>query len=407
MNTLNLARQTSDQSTPRSAAPVFRLLSKMKVGHLSISLPSGEKLFFGNTTSDHLRANIQLHNWQLFGAVLKSGDIGFAESYIKEDWSTDSLIDVLNLLVANRADLEAAVYGTWLGRLSYRIKHLLNRNGKANAKKNIHAHYDIGNSFYQLWLDESMTYSSALFDGDFSKSTQAAQLAKYQRALAEINTKPDNTVLEIGCGWGGFAEQAKLAGLNVKGLTLSTEQLDFATHRLAQGARSSDTKQTFALQDYRDEKGVFDGIVSIEMFEAVGEAFWPSYFETLKRCLKSQAKACVQTITIADDLFERYKLSTDFIQQYIFPGGMLPSEKVFEALAQKYGLTVVNKKSFGLDYAQTLARWRKTFMAQLAEVRALGFDTRFIKTWEFYLAYCEAAFNHSNTSVVQYTLQKN
>jgi cyclopropane-fatty-acyl-phospholipid synthase len=412
MNTLNLAQQPSSSppvfaaaKAPRSAQMVLRMLSKLSVGCLSVRLPTGEIRTFGSPSSEP-SAVLQLNNWQLFSSVLKSGDIGFAESYIREDWSTESLVDVLSLLIANRETLEKAIYGTWLGRLSYRLKHLLNRNSKANAKKNIHAHYDIGNTFYSLWLDPSMTYSSALFQGDFAQSTQDAQIAKYQRVLTEIGALSGQHILEIGCGWGGFAKQAALAGLQVKGLTLSSEQLALAQDTLKQVNTPTAKTHAFVLQDYRDEQAQFDGIASIEMFEAVGEAFWPSYFATLRRCLKPQAKACVQTITIADDLFDRYRLSTDFIQQFIFPGGMLPSQAVFEAMAQKHGLKVINKHAFGLDYAHTLLRWRNTFMSRLSDVKAQGFDDKFIRTWEFYLAYCEAAFTHKNTDVVQYTLQR-
>jgi cyclopropane-fatty-acyl-phospholipid synthase len=419
MNTLDFAQQPSNVAIPRSAGLVFKLLSKMKVGQLSLRLPNGEIRFFGEPVTDASTANqmfpravIQLNNWSLFSSVLKSGDIGFAESYIRDDWSTDSLVNVLALMIANREPLEKAVYGTWIGRLTYRIKHLLNRNSKQNARKNIHAHYDIGNPFYQIWLDPSMTYSSALFNGDQSQELEAAQKAKYQRVLSEIGVGANQNILEIGCGWGGLAEQAALQGTHVKGLTLSTEQLEYARDRLSTLSEQTSSKTNrlgksdFVLQDYRDENKQYDGVASIEMFEAVGESFWPSYFETVHRSLKPGAKACVQTITIADELFERYRTSTDFIQQYIFPGGMLPSQSVFEKMAKTHGLEIVNIHKFGLDYAETLKRWRKVFMAKLSDVRSQGFDAPFIRTWEFYLAYCEAAFTYKNTDVVQYTLRR-
>jgi cyclopropane-fatty-acyl-phospholipid synthase len=419
MNTLDFAQQPSNVAIPRSAGLVFKLLSKMKVGQLSLRLPNGETRFFGEPVADANTANqvfpravIQLNNWSLFSSVLKSGDIGFAESYIRDDWSTDSLIDVLALMIANREPLEKAVYGTWIGRLTYRIKHLLNRNSKQNARKNIHAHYDIGNPFYRLWLDPSMTYSSALFNGDLSQELESAQKAKYQRVLSEIGAGANQNLLEIGCGWGGLAEQAALLGAHIKGLTLSTEQLEYAQNRLntmSEAVSHGNNKlgrSSFVLQDYRDENQQYDGVASIEMFEAVGEAFWPSYFETVHRSLKPGAKACVQTITIADELFDRYRTSTDFIQQYIFPGGMLPSQLVFEKMAKAHGLEVVNIHKFGLDYAETLKRWRKVFMTRLSDVRSQGFDAPFIRTWEFYLAYCEAAFTYKNTDVVQYTLRR-
>jgi cyclopropane-fatty-acyl-phospholipid synthase len=419
MNTLDFAQQPSNVAIPRSAGLVFTLLSKMKIGQLSLRLPNGETRFFGEPIADASTANqvfpravIQLNNWSLFSSVLKSGDIGFAESYIRDDWSTDSLIDVLALMIANREPLEKAVYGTWIGRLTYRIKHLLNRNSKQNARKNIHAHYDIGNPFYRLWLDPSMTYSSALFNGDLNQELESAQKAKYLRVLSEIGVEANQNILEIGCGWGGLAEQAALQGTHVKGLTLSTEQLEYAQDRLKTLSAPMSSaayrlgESRFVLQDYRDESEQYDGVASIEMFEAVGEAFWPSYFETVHRSLKPGAKACIQTITIADELFDRYRTSTDFIQQYIFPGGMLPSQFVFEKMAKAHGLEVVNVHKFGLDYAETLKRWRKVFMARLTDVRSQGFDAPFIRTWEFYLAYCEAAFTYKNTDVVQYTLRR-
>ena len=421
MNTLDISTQTlfeaPKSSLPRSATLVMGLLAKIKVGHLSLRLPSGETRYFGqlndevrdsnDATKVFPRAVIQLNNWHLFSNVLKSGDIGFAESYIKDDWSTDSLIDVLALMIANRDGLEKAVYGTWIGRLAYRIKHLLNRNSKQNARKNIHAHYDIGNPFYQLWLDPSMTYSSAFFGNDFSLSLEEAQKKKYARVLEEMGVIAGNRVLEIGCGWGGLAQAAVTQGIAIQGLTLSTEQLEFANARIAALPISAKAPTCdLVLQDYRDEAAQYDGVASIEMFEAVGEAFWPSYFETVYKSLKPGAKACVQSITIADELFARYRVSTDFIQQYIFPGGMLPSPSLFEKLAAQHGLQVVNKLSFGHDYAETLKRWRKSFMGALPEVKAQGFDAPFIRTWEFYLAYCEAAFTFNNTDVVQYTLHR-
>jgi cyclopropane-fatty-acyl-phospholipid synthase len=218
--------------------------------------------------------------------------------------------------------------------------------------------------------------------------------------LQELQLAPGARLLEIGCGWGGLAEAAARAQLQVTGLTLSTEQLTYGRERLAQAGLAGDLQ----LRDYRDEVGQYDGIASIEMFEAVGEAFWPSYFATLKRCLKPGSRACLQTIVIADHLFERYRTGTDFIQQYIFPGGMLPSRNVFRERAVAAGLEVVNEHRFGADYARTLATWRAWFHDRLDDVRALGFDDRFVRIWDFYLAYCIAAFARENTDVVQYTL---
>jgi cyclopropane-fatty-acyl-phospholipid synthase len=402
--------RTSASHIPRAARLVLKLLSQLKYGTLDVQLPDGETARFGahddESASAQLLAAITIKDWAVFEAVLKSGDIGFAQSYIEGQWSTPQLTRLLRLMIANRTALEGVIYGSWWGTLLHRIRHLFNRNTQTQAQKNIQAHYDLGNDFYRLWLDDSMTYSSALFAGAKADRNQSdlhiAQHAKYARVLEELGVSAGGHLLEVGCGWGGFAEVATQHGVHVTGLTLSHEQLVFAQQRLA---ASHPHLAEFRLQDYRDEASQYDGIASIEMFEAVGEAYWPSYFDCLKRNLKPGAKACVQTIVIADELFARYRKSTDFIQQYIFPGGMLPSPQVFREQAQRAGLSVVNELAFGQDYAETLRRWREAFLARLNEVRQLGYDERFIRTWEFYLAYCEAAFEEGNTDVYQFTLQ--
>ena len=365
--------------------------------------PEGVHLLFGGE-EDQPSAKIVLHNWSVCTRALKSGDIGFAESYIAGEWETDNLADLLGVFLENRKAVEKVIYGSFLGSIAYKIKHLLNRNTKTQARKNIHAHYDLGNPFYQLWLDPSMTYSSALFDGNTSLSLEQAQHAKYQAMLNYLQPAKGDRVLEIGCGWGGFAEKACEAGAELVGLTLSTEQLAYAQTRLENKGFASQVD--FRLQDYRDCRGQFDHIASIEMFEAVGEEYWPAYFQSVSRLLKKGGKAAIQTITIADDLFERYRKGTDFIQQYIFPGGMLPSPSRFRALAEKHGLRVVSEKAFGKDYAETLRRWRADFMKQLDAVKAQGFDEPFVNTWEFYLAYCEAGFQYESTDVIQFYLEK-
>ncbi len=390
------------QTAPAAAQWVLKLLSRLKHGCLEIVTPEGECLRFGEANAHPAR--MVLTNWGVCSRALKSGDIGFAESYIAGEWSTPDLFSLLSVFLLNRNEVEAVIYGSFWGSLAYRIKHWFNRNTKAQAKKNIHAHYDLGNPFYQLWLDPSMTYSSALFNGDTSQSLEQAQHAKYQAMVDWIGAVPGTSILEIGCGWGGFAERAARAGARVTGLTLSTEQLAYAQARLDQQGLGGLSE--FRLQDYRDCQGQFDGIASIEMFEAVGEEYWPSYFECVAGNLKPGGRAAVQTIVIADKLFDRYRKSTDFIQQYIFPGGMLPSISVFTQQAERVGLRVHSMKAFGLDYARTLRLWRDRFMHQLDAVKGQGFDEPFIKTWEFYLAYCEAGFAHHNTDVVQFYLEK-
>ena len=298
------------------------------------------------------------------------------------------------------------IYGTWAGRLLYRIKHLLNRNTRANSQKNIHAHYDLGNAFYELWLDDTMNYSSAWFEGDAGGDMRAAQHAKVRRALRMAGVQPGDRVLEIGCGWGALAEKATTEfDASVVGVTLSSEQLGFAQERMQKLGRAD--RADLRLQDYRDiDDAPFDAICSIEMVEAVGRAYWPTYFQSVQRLLKPGGRACVQSIVIDDVHFDRYIKGTDFIQQYIFPGGCLPCPREFRAQAALAGLEVVDEFAFGRDYARTLAIWRERFLHEKDRVLQLGFDQRFLRIWEFYLAYCEAAFEQGSIDVVQYTLRK-
>ena len=387
---------------PAAARAGLQLLQRLQVGSLTVHLPDQSVQRFGR--GNGLVAAITLRNWKVFGAALRSGDIGFAESYFAGDWSTPDLTELLKLLIANREPLERAIYGTWVGRLAYRIRHLVNRNSHRNSRKNVHAHYDLGNAFYRLWLDDTMNYSSAWFDGNPEADMRGAQHAKVRRALQEAGVRPGDRVLEIGCGWGALAEMATTEfGASLTGVTLSTEQLEFARIRMERlgFARQADLQ----LRDYRDiDDGPYDAICSIEMVEAVGREYWPTYFEAVHRLLKSGGRACIQSIVIDDSLFARYIQSTDFIQQYVFPGGCLPCPREFRAAAEAAGLRVEQEFAFGQDYAQTVRRWRERFLAQRSQVLQLGFDARFMQIWEFYLAYCEAAFTLGNVDVVQYTL---
>ncbi|NMM26092.1 MAG: class I SAM-dependent methyltransferase [Glaciimonas sp.] len=387
---------------PAQVKFILQMLRKLEQGALRMEFPNGHYEHFG----DHSHpVTLSLKNWDICNAALKSGDIGFAQTFIDGHWSTDNLPGLIEIFVRNRHALESMIYGSWWGSLLYRLKHVFNRNSRSGSRKNIHAHYDIGNDFYQLWLDPSMTYSSALFADGHADDLHAAQNAKYRRILNELQLPPHARVLEIGCGWGGFAElTTSTADAHVTGLTLSRQQLNFAHQRLSKAGVADQVE--LRLQDYRDTHGQFDAVASIEMFEAVGETYWPSYFECIARNLKPKGRACIQTIVIADGLFERYRKGTDFIQQYIFPGGMLPSPSVFCRQAARHGLRVVNEFKFGLDYARTLDAWRSAFQKQLPQVRAQGFDDRFLRTWEFYLAYCEAGFRAKNIDVAQFTLEK-
>jgi cyclopropane-fatty-acyl-phospholipid synthase len=407
MSTSTAPQLAPPQTAPAAARAVFRLLKQLRVGTLDIQMPDGSQARFGGPGGHgEPRAAIRLHDWSVCTEALKSGDIGFAESYIAGGWTSPDLVALLVLFNANRDALESLIYGTWWGSLAYRLKHLLNRNSRTGSRKNIHAHYDIGNPFYRLWLDETMNYSSALFEGDHTRPTVDAQAAKVRRALSECAVQPGQRLLEIGCGWGALAEVAAAEfGAHVTGVTLSSEQLDYARGRLADAGLAD--KTDLRLQDYRDiHDGPYDAIASIEMFEAVGRAYWGSFFGNLHAQLKPGGRACIQTITIRDEQFERYARSSDFIQQYIFPGGMLPSPSAFRAEAAKAGLEVIRECAFGPDYAETLRRWRHRFLSQDRQVRQLGFDTRFMRIWEFYLAYCEAAFDTRSTDVMQFTLRR-
>ena len=392
------------EGTPAAARTVLRLMQSLQYGSITVQLPGGTMQRFGGMAQPH--ATICLHNWKPCAAALKSGDIGFAESFIAGDWTTPNLTELIRVLVKNRAAVDSMIFGSWWGRLFYRIKHLLNRNTRANSQKNIHAHYDLGNAFYQLWLDETMNYSSALFQGNYAQPMAQAQKDKVRRALQLANVKAGDRVLEIGCGWGALAEKATTEmGAHITGVTLSTEQLAYAQNRMQRFGVQS--QADLRLQDYRDiQDAPFDAICSIEMIEAVGREYWPQYFATVSKLLKTGGRACIQSIVIDDALYARYIESTDFIQQYIFPGGCLPCPAEFKRQAEAAGLKVVDELAFGHDYAETLKRWREAFLSQREQVMANNFDERFMRIWEFYLAYCEGAFAENNIDVVQYTLQK-
>jgi cyclopropane-fatty-acyl-phospholipid synthase len=408
MNSITLSEpQRKANPAPAAARAVLAMLDQLRHGTLELQLPDGAMRHFGQGQP---HATMRIHDWSTLGRALKSGDIGFAEGYIAAEWDSPDVTALLELLIANREVLEGVLYGSWWGSLLYRAKHLLQRNSRRGSKKNIHAHYDLGNDFYRQWLDAGMSYSSAWFNGDLNRSMDQAQHAKMQRALEQAGVTQGSRVLEIGCGWGGLAEvAARDFGARVTGVTLSREQLRWAQQRLADAGLAAQCDLRF--QDYRDlapefQARPFDAVVSIEMFEAVGQEYWASYFDTLQRCLKPGGRACIQTITIRDDLFERYSRSTDFIQQYIFPGGLLPSQSGFEAQARSAGFAVERVLAFGTDYAETLRRWRGDFLQRAQEVQAQGFDARFMRIWEFYLAYCEAAFTRGNTNVLQFTLRR-
>jgi cyclopropane-fatty-acyl-phospholipid synthase len=397
----NFAAATEGLSRAERYAMQFAM--KLSFGELTITLPHGARFLVGGA-AEGPKADITVHDIAFARRLLSGGDIGFAEAYLRGEWETSDLPRFLELFAANYHVVSSMLSHRPLARLWQRFRHFLNRNTKSGSRRNIHAHYDLGNAFYGAWLDRTMTYSSAIFapgDNDLS----AAQQRKYRELATRIGLSPEDHVLEIGCGWGGFAEfAAREIGCRVTGLTISQEQFAFAQARIAEAGLSD--KVTFKLQDYRDEAGTYDKVASIEMFEAVGEAFWPVYFRKLGEVLKPGGMAGLQVITIREESWSSYKNEIDFIRAYIFPGGMLPTPSIMAGLGQRFGLPLATEKIFGLDYAQTLAAWRQRFRAAWPQLTSLGFDERFRRMWEYYLAYCEAGFRTGNIDVRQMVFAK-
>ncbi len=381
----------------------LNVMSSIQVGSLRMTLPNGEILnYMGKIPGRH--TDIIIKNEEAYGKILQSSDIGLAEAYRDNMVDSTNMTELLLLCIENHKALDNMFKGTFFGMTYYRFRHLLRRNSRKGSKQNIEAHYDLGNSFYKLWLDPTMTYSSALFKHEH-ESLESAQINKYQRIIDTLNIKSSDHILEIGCGWGGFATLvAKQTGCKVTCLTLSQEQHCHATSLVKQ--MNLEDQVTIKICDYRDETGIYDHIVSIEMIEAVGENYWGAYFQTLTDRLKQGGKAMIQSIYILDEFFENYRRSTDFIQQYIFPGGMLLAPKVFTDYAQRYQLKVNDFFSFGPDYARTLYLWREQFLAKLSEVGRIGFDPDFLKLWDFYYVYCEAGFRSRRIDVAQIVFEK-
>ncbi len=370
-------------------------MSRLEFGTLTFVEPDGTEITVKGPHSGPI-ARFEIRDWDVLSRLVARGDIGLGEDYIAGAWQTDDVEALISLFLLNLDHFEGFAHGTYFSRLKFVLFNtLVRRNNKSGSKRNIESHYDVGNEFYALWLDETMTYSSALF-----KNPQAgladAQRAKYSRLLDRIAPARSN-VLEIGCGWGGFAEQAALRGHDVTGLTVSSAQHIFATQRLA-------GKADMRLQDYRETKGTFDTIVSIEMFEAVGENYWPNYFQTVGARLKRGGRALIQTITVRDDVFPGYRTRSDFIRQYVFPGGMLPSIARFQEEASRAGLKVLDRFAFGQHYAKTLRKWSKRQRTAEQQVRALGHNDAFLRNWQFYLGMCAAAFAVGRTDVYQVEL---
>ncbi|MEM8688841.1 MAG: cyclopropane-fatty-acyl-phospholipid synthase family protein [Pseudomonadota bacterium] len=372
-------------------------------GELTIISPSGRKLSVGEAGL-WPAAQLDIKSWKVIARAIQRGGNGFAESYMRGEIETADLTNLIRFFARNKAALVAAGGSLFRSRGMDRLAHILRNNSVAGSRRNIAAHYDLGNTFYDLWLDETMTYSSALFAGE-ARSLAEAQSAKYQTILDALELSSGAEVLEVGCGWGGFIQHAlEASDVRVKAITVSKEQHAFASDRIAAHARSD--QAAVCLEDYRHTSGTYDGIVSIEMVEAVGEAHWPTYFKTLSERLKPGASAVVQAITIAPEHFKSYRRKADFVQRYIFPGGMLPTVPILEDQAEKAGFTAETMVEFGPDYAETLKRWRGAFEAQWPTIARQGFDARFQRMWRYYLCYCEAAFTEGLTSVGIYRFTK-
>ncbi|WP_406852565.1 cyclopropane-fatty-acyl-phospholipid synthase family protein [Brevundimonas sp. BH3] len=394
-----------DEQKRGASSPVLNLLlrllsSNWTWGHLTICLPDGTVHQLEGRVEGHA-AVLRIRDARFARRVLKSGDIGFAEGYMEGEWDSPNLPVLLETLVNNYDHIRRLFDGNVLMKAFNWLGHRFNRNSRSGSRRNIHAHYDLGNEFYSAWLDSSMTYSSARYSRE-GLSLQDAQKEKYASLARVMDLNAGQTVLEIGCGWGGFAEYAaREVGAKVTGITISQEQYDFARRRIFEAGLSE--RADIQLIDYRDVDGRFDRVASIEMFEAVGREYWPVYFQKIHQVLKPEGRAGLQIITIQDDLFKDYQARTDFIQKYVFPGGTLPSEHVLERVIQQSGFHRDEVLRFGRDYADTLSEWSKRFESSWRMIEASNpkFDQRFRRLWLFYLAYCEAGFRAARTDVIQ------
>jgi cyclopropane-fatty-acyl-phospholipid synthase len=379
-----------------------RLVSALEHGHITVVTPSGERIEH-RAAKSHLNATLVLHRWRTIRRLVTHGDLGFAEAYIDGDWSSPDLTALIELAALNTGQLGQKMSGLLTVRTLNRLRHLLKANTRAGSRQNIAFHYDLGNAFYRFWLDDSMTYSAALYERE-SDTLEDARDAQLNRIVDLLELRGDEQILEIGCGWGALAARLAHQGAHVTGVTLSSEQLAYASQRIA--GQGLGDKVLLELKDYRDVTGCYDRIVSIEMLEAVGEAYWPLYFRMLRDRLKPGGKAVLQVISIDEKLFEGYRRSADFIQRHIFPGGMLPSKRVIADQAKAAGLTLKSVETFGDSYARTLFEWRQRFLASWSNIEATGFPIRFRRLWEYYLCYCEAGFRARTIDVGLYVLSR-
>ncbi len=388
---------------PRWSETIFSVLKHLNRGAISFSLPDG-RTFVAKGSQPGPIGHFDVSDVRLFSRIVRDGELGFAEAFMDGWWSSPDVQALLDAILANNDEIAHSFPGAGLVRFYERVRHWWRANTKRGSLRNISYHYDLGNDFYGLWLDSTMTYSSALYSGQ-GETLEQAQQNKYASICDRMGLNRDDHVLEIGCGWGGFAEYAiRERGARVTGLTLSQEQHDFAKKRLFEAGLSE--RADIVMRDYRDERGRYDGIASIEMFEAVGEKFWPTYFNTVFERLNPGKAASIQMITISEHLWNRYRRSTDFIQKYIFPGGMLSAPSVARRVAENAGLTFAGSIEFGESYSRTLRHWYDDFNTRWDEIAALGFDERFRRMWNFYLAGCAATFHAGTTDVTQITLRK-
>ncbi|TGN84266.1 class I SAM-dependent methyltransferase [Bradyrhizobium yuanmingense] len=391
-------RAVQFDGVPFLARLALRLASQLKYGTVHVRLPDRRTVSLRGQLPGP-SATIELNNYRFARSLVLGGDIGMAEAYIRGDWTTPDLTQLLYVFCLNEDLIDGAFAGNVVIRLCRKALHRLRRNTRQGSRHNIHRHYDLGNAFFGAWLDSSMTYSSALFSAE-TTDLPAAQQHKYEQLAKAIELQPGQTVLEIGCGWGGFAEfAAKTYGASVLALTISKEQHEFASRRIHQAGLAE--KVEVRLQDYRDQDGRFDRIASIEMIEAVGEQFWPAYFSQLYQRLKPGGLAGIQAITVRNELFDLYRKRVDFIQRYIFPGGMLPSTNILHTLGERFEVPVIHERVFGQDYARTLSLWRDNFSRAWTDLTSLGFDEPFRRLWEYYLCYCEAGFRAGKIDVKQ------
>jgi cyclopropane-fatty-acyl-phospholipid synthase len=397
----NMSAAASDPSLDVRSRLLARLLPQLAAGRLRVLLPGGQTLDRAGVEPGP-DATVILHRWRALRRLATGGDVGFAEAWIDGDWTSPDLTAVVRLGIRNAQGFENALRGSAFMRLANRLRHRMRANSKKRSPRNIEAHYDLGNDFYRLWLDPAMLYSSALWDG-MTESLEHAQRKKLDRICELLCLSGGEKILEIGSGWGALASRlACEPETHVTGITLSPSQLEWARRDVT--ARGLVDKADFRLQDYRDVAGTFDRIVSIEMFEAVGEAYWPSYFETLARSLTLQGRAVLQVITIAEDRFEAYRNEPDFIQKHVFPGGFLPTKSNLKASIEQAGLRLTASENFGASYARTLVEWRRHFTAHWDEIAQQGFDDRFRRLWEYYFCYCEAGFLEGTVDVGLYTI---